>query len=115
MQTNIIDPYNCKNVLFNADSSGSSYTLQLKQYMSMHKLKYPAGDGVVCSLGDSCLVHGLTVGQWDGVHRVNLVALNLFQEVLPWFKPALPAAVAQKASNHSRENAVIQLLRGVNT
>lgn len=79
-QTNINDQSqlgpNYTNVLFRAGSSGS-YMLQLKQYMSMHKLKYPAGDGVLCSLGDSCLVHGLTVGQWDTLraHRVNPVPL----------------------------------------
>ena len=37
----------------------------VEQYMTMHKLKYPAGDGAVCLLGNSWLVHGLTVGQWD--------------------------------------------------
>lgn len=33
--------------------------------MSMHKVKYPTGDAVVCMLGNSCLGHGLADDQRD--------------------------------------------------
>lgn len=59
-------PRNHANKYFKALQSSSLVMPTHKDTdMSMHKVKYPTGDGVVCMLGDSCLVHGLAVDQRD--------------------------------------------------
>lgn len=87
--------------LSSAGSSGSRSPLQREQFMAMHTLKYPTGEGVVCSLGDSCLVHGLTVGQSVGrplspQSESGYSGLSSFRKSCPGSKPALPAATANK-------------------
>lgn len=52
-------------MFFKVLQSSSLVTATHDADMSMHKVKYPTGDGVVCMLGNSCLVHGLADDQRD--------------------------------------------------